>query len=63
MRRHLKVWIGQLYGFIIRFPPDKEEITGIASEPWHIRYVGKEHARRITENKLCLEEYIKALKG
>ncbi|SCI88467.1 D-alanyl-D-alanine carboxypeptidase [uncultured Clostridium sp.] len=59
-------WIKQHcaeYGFIIRFPPDKEEITGIASEPWHIRYVGKEHARCIMENKLCLEEYIKALKG
>lgn len=45
------------YGFILRFPSDKTEITGTASEPWHFRYVGKEVARVIYENDWCLEEY------
>lgn len=46
------------YGFILRYPKDKEEITGIAYEPWHYRYVGTNHAKIIMENNLCLEEYI-----
>lgn len=46
------------YGFIIRYPSYGERITGIAFEPWHIRYVGKPHAQIIMENKLTLEEYI-----
>jgi len=50
------------YGFILRYPADKEEITKIIYEPWHFRYVGKEHAREMKERGLCLEEYIAALR-
>ena len=46
------------YGFILRFPEDKSEITGIAYEPWHYRYVGKEAAQYIMEHGICLEEYL-----
>ena len=46
------------YGFILRFPKDKEEITGVIYEAWHFRYVGKEAATYIMENNLCLEEYL-----
>lgn len=46
------------YGFIIRYPEDKVDITGIAYEPWHLRYVGIEHATYMYENDLCLEEYL-----
>ena len=46
------------YGFILRYPADKEEITGISYEPWHFRYVGVEAAREITEQGICLEEYL-----
>lgn len=46
------------YGFIIRFPKDKEYITGYIFENWHIRYVGKDVAKIIYEQNLTLEEYI-----
>ena len=46
------------YGFILRSPPEKSEITGITWEPWHFRYVGEEAAVYIMENELCLEEYL-----
>ena len=46
------------YGFILRYPADKTEITGISNEPWHFRYVGKEAASEIYEEGLCLEEYL-----
>ncbi len=46
------------YGFILRYPKDKQEVTGIIYEPWHYRYVGKEHAKKIMEKGICLEEYI-----
>jgi len=46
------------FGFILRFPKDKEEITGINYEPWHFRYVGEEAAKEIMEKGLCLEEYL-----
>ena len=46
------------YGFVLRYPTDKSDITGIIYEPWHYRYVGKEAAAEIYENKLCLEEYL-----
>lgn len=46
------------FGFIIRFPKDKEFITGYQEENWHIRYVGKDIAKFIYENNLTLEEYI-----
>ena len=46
------------YGFILRFPDGKEDITGIMYEPWHFRYVGREAAEYIMENDLCLEEFL-----
>ena len=46
------------YGFILRYPKGKEDITGIIWEPWHYRYVGVELAKEITESGLCLEEYM-----
>ena len=46
------------YGFILRYPADKVERTGIDYEPWHFRYVGVEAAKEITEQGLCLEEYV-----
>ncbi|MBQ9859471.1 MAG: M15 family metallopeptidase [Clostridia bacterium] len=46
------------YGFILRFPKDKEEITGVIYEPWHYRYVGVEAATAIMQGGLCLEEYL-----
>lgn len=45
------------YGFIIRYPEDKEDITEINYEPWHLRYVGVAAATYIMENGLCLEEF------
>lgn len=47
-----------IYGFILRYPKNKEEITGIEYEPWHWRYVGQEHAKKMNEQSLCLEEYL-----
>lgn len=49
------------YGFIQRYSADKEEITGIAEEVWHYRYVGVEHATRMKELNMCLEEYCEYL--
>ena len=49
------------YGFIIRYTKEKESITGFVEEPWHIRYVGVEHAMYMKEHNLCLEEYVKGL--
>ena len=46
------------YGFILRYPLDKTEETGIIFEPWHYRYVGKEAAKEIMEQGICLEEYL-----
>ena len=46
------------YGFILRYPEDKTEITGISYEPWHFRYVGKEAAEEIMERGITLEEYL-----
>ena len=45
------------YGFIIRYPEDKQDSTGYIYESWHIRYVGKEWARKITDSGKSLEEY------
>lgn len=45
------------YGFILRYPEDKVEITEINFEPWHLRYVGVPVATYIMENGLCLEEF------
>lgn len=46
------------YGFIVRYPNGKTDITGIIYEPWHFRYVGVEAATYIMENNLTLEEYL-----
>ena len=46
------------YGFILRYPSDKSEITGIGYEPWHYRYVGREVALDVRESGLCFEEYL-----
>lgn len=49
------------YGFILRYPNDKTEKTGIAYEPWHFRFVGKEAAEEMHDLGLCLEEYLESL--
>ena len=46
------------YGFILRYPREKSNITGIIYEPWHYRYVGKKAAKETFEQGLCLEEYL-----
>ena len=46
------------FGFILRFPDGKQDITGIMFEPWHYRYVGPEAAAYIMEKGLCLEEFV-----
>lgn len=48
----------QDYGFILRYPKEKQEITKIKYEPWHYRYVGVENAQVMKEKNLCLEEYL-----
>ena len=49
------------YGFILRYPKEKEDITGRLFEPAHFRYVGEEHASKIKVQNLCLEEYVSNL--
>ncbi len=51
------------YGFILRYAKDKVDITEIMYEPWHFRYVGVEHAKKINELGFCLEEYIEYLEA
>ena len=46
------------YGFILRYPTDKSEVTGVGYEPWHYRYVGREAALAMRDRGLCLEEYM-----
>ncbi len=46
------------YGFIVRYTAEKKAITGYDAESWHIRYVGVDHALRIRDLGLCLEEYL-----
>lgn len=50
------------YGFIVRYPEDKKEITDIYYEPWHFRYVGLPHSKIMQDMNLCFEEYIDFLK-
>lgn len=50
------------YGFVLRYPKDKQDITKITYESWHWRYVGEEHAKVMKEKGYCLEEYIDYLK-
>lgn len=49
------------YGFILRYTDEKEDITGFLGEEWHYRYVGREHAMRMYELDMCLEEYLEYL--
>lgn len=49
------------YGFVLRYPPGKQKITGTSYEPWHYRYVGEEAAKEIYERGICLEEYFKQM--
>ena len=49
------------YGFILRYPNNKSDVTGIIYEPWHYRYVGKELAKELHDSGLCLEEYFAQL--
>lgn len=54
------IWLAEnayTYGYIIRYPEDKVDITGYSYEPWHIRYVGKALALYLFDNNLTLEEY------
>jgi len=54
-------WLSQNahhHGFILRYPPGKENITGYSHEPWHYRYVGVEHAKVVYERGVVLEEYL-----
>ena len=58
------VWLAKnsyKYGFILRYPEDKQSITGINYEPWHFRYVGKKAAKFMHKNNLCLEEFYELL--
>lgn len=50
------------YGFVLRYPADKESVTGIAPESWHYRYVGIPHAALMAEQGMCLEEYLEYLR-
>ncbi len=49
------------HGFVIRYPEDKVDITGINYEPWHLRWVGNDHADFMTRHNLCLEEYVQLI--
>lgn len=51
------------YGFIFRYPGNQTDVTGVAEEVWHYRYVGEEAAREIYERGLCLEEYLEELEA
>ena len=53
---------GQKYGFILRYPDGRQDVTGITFEPWHWRYVGIDNAKKIKKSGLTLEEYTEQLK-
>jgi len=58
-------WINEnayKFGFIVRYPDDKKDITGIFYEPWHFRYIGNPHSLLVSKLDMCLEEYIEYLK-
>lgn len=50
------------FGFILRYPKDKVNVTGIQYEPWHFRYVGMPHSAVMYKNHMVLEEYLEMLK-
>lgn len=65
-RDEVYAWLadnGYKFGFINRYPEGKTEITGTIYEPWHYRYVGKEAAREMYSQGICLEEYIEQLQN
>lgn len=49
------------YGFILRYKAEFEKVTGVTFEPWHLRYVGREHALKMRDMNIALEDYIKLL--
>lgn len=49
------------YGFVMRYPKSKQSLTGVIYEPWHYRYVGKDHAAKMNQLGYCLEEYVSYL--
>lgn len=51
------------FGFILRYPEDKVDITGYSFEPWHYRFVGRYHAYKMYSQGLCLEEYLESKQG
>lgn len=58
------VWLrehAEEYGFVMRYKKEKGNYTGIIYEPWHYRYVGKEHAKKMNQLNMCLEEYVEYL--
>ena len=58
------VWLkehAEEYGFVMRYAKDKENYTGVIYEPWHYRYVGKDHAKKMNQLNMCLEEYVEYL--
>lgn len=60
------IWVAEncyKYGFIIRYPKGKTNITGYIYEPWHVRYVGREAAAEIKELDVTFEEYILMVRG
>lgn len=59
-------WIAEnahKYGFIVRYPEDKQDITGVSGYNYYFRYVGVAHATYMKENNLCLEEYVELVKN
>ena len=52
----------QDFGFILRYPKDKQDITKIVYEPWHWRFVGVEAAQEMKKSGQCLEEYLGKVK-
>ncbi|WP_417765027.1 M15 family metallopeptidase [Sinanaerobacter sp. ZZT-01] len=64
-RNEVYSWLAKnayYYGFILRYPSDKTDITGTIYEPWHYRFVGEDVAKEIYSKGICLEEYIDGLK-
>lgn len=51
------------YGFVLRYPKEKEDITKVKYEPWHWRYVGIENAKEMNKKDMCLEEYVEYLQS
>ena len=51
------------YGFILRYQKEKQNITNKIYEPWHFRYIGKDHAEKLKKLNMCFEEYVKYLKA